>query len=118
MMKVAINKRHGGFGLSDKAFEKLLQLKGIEFQSVETDFGHTNYFVKGHVGDDDYFISQYDYYKPRNDENLVSVIKEFGDEANGFAASLKIVEIPDDVEWQIEEYDGYEWVAEKHRIWE
>ena len=27
------------------------------------------------------------------------------------------VEIPDDVEWQIEEYDGSEWIAEKHRIW-
>ena len=27
------------------------------------------------------------------------------------------VSIPDDVEWQIEEYDGMEWVAEAHRTW-
>ena len=63
-MKVAINKQHGGFGLSDKAFEKLLQLRGIEFENEESKFGHTNYYVKGHVGDDDYFISQYEHYSP------------------------------------------------------
>lgn len=116
-MKIAINKQHGGFGLSDKAFEKLLQLRGIEFEIVEGKYGHTNYYAKGHAGDDDYFISQYEHYEPRNDSNLISVIEEFGDEANGFAAFLKIVEIPNDVMWQIEEYDGLEWIAEKHRTW-
>jgi len=30
---------------------------------------------------------------------------------------LRIIEIPDGVEWQIEEYDGDEWIAEKHRTW-
>jgi hypothetical protein len=30
---------------------------------------------------------------------------------------LAIVEIPDDVQWIIEENDGMEWVAEKHRTW-
>jgi len=30
-------------------------------------------------------------------------------------ANLQIVNIPDDVEFEIEEYDGMEWVAEKHR---
>jgi len=29
----------------------------------------------------------------------------------------KVVEIPDDIEFVIEEYDGIEWVAEKHRVW-
>jgi hypothetical protein len=38
--------------------------------------------------------------------------------ANGAHANLKIVEVPPDVEWQIEEYDGNEWVAEKHRTWQ
>jgi hypothetical protein len=28
-----------------------------------------------------------------------------------------VVEIPDGVEWEIAEYDGLEWVAEKHRTW-
>jgi hypothetical protein len=40
-----------------------------------------------------------------------------GDEANGRFSELKVVDIPDDVEWQIDEYDDLEWVAEKHRTW-
>ena len=36
---------------------------------------------------------------------------------NAVRANHKIVEIPADVEWQIQEYDGMEWVAEKHRTW-
>jgi hypothetical protein len=30
-----------------------------------------------------------------------------GDEANGRFSELKVVDIPDDVEWQIDEYDGF-----------
>jgi hypothetical protein len=48
---------------------------------------------------------------------LVSVVREMGTAANGESANLSIVKIPANVEWQIEEYDGREWVAEKHRIW-
>ena len=33
-------------------------------------------------------------------------------------AELKIVEIPDDVNWYVEEYDGKEHVAELHRVWD
>ena len=39
------------------------------------------------------------------------------EKANGNHADLKIVEIPANVEWQIDEYDGAEWVSEKHRTW-
>jgi hypothetical protein len=41
-----------------------------------------------------------------------------GTQANAPVAKLKIVEIPASVEWQIEEYDGKEWVAERHRTWD
>jgi len=44
-------------------------------------------------------------------------VEELGEKANGQCADLKIVEIPDDVEYEIEEYDGVEWVAENHRTW-
>lgn len=53
----------------------------------------------------------------RNNQYLVRVVEELGDEANGRFAELKVVDIPDEVEWQIDEYDGLEWVAEKHRTW-
>ncbi len=53
----------------------------------------------------------------RADPKLVQVIEELGAEANGRCADLKIVEIPDDIEYEISEYDGNEHVAEKHRTW-
>jgi hypothetical protein len=45
------------------------------------------------------------------------LVEEMGEKAGSTYSQLRIVEIPDDVEWQIEEYDGSEWVSEKHRTW-
>jgi hypothetical protein len=57
--------------------------------------------------------------RPDNRANpaLVQVVEELGEDANGSCAELAVVEIPDDVEWEIKEYDGREWVAESHRTW-
>lgn len=54
---------------------------------------------------------------PRNDSDLIEVVELFKDKANGKCASLSIAKIPDDVEWEISEYDGLETVEEKHRSW-
>lgn len=54
---------------------------------------------------------------PRDDAALVQVVEELGDAANGKHAVLTVVEIPDDVNWYIDEYDGSEHVAERHRTW-
>jgi hypothetical protein len=54
---------------------------------------------------------------PRNDLLLVEAVESLGEEADGEYAELDIVEIPDDIEWEIEEYDGKEWVSERHRTW-
>lgn len=53
----------------------------------------------------------------RNDPLLVQVVKELGEKANDKHASLSIIEIPDGIEFEIEEYDGMEWVSEKHQTW-
>lgn len=53
----------------------------------------------------------------RGDENLIQVVEELGEEANGMCAELKIVEIPDGVKWNIDEYDGLESIDEEHRSW-
>jgi hypothetical protein len=119
-MKVVINTDFGGFGLSQQAFELLLQRKGIEYEIVESKtfgFEKKSFYHKGHAGDDNYYLSDYDFYDKRSDEDLISVVEELGEVANGWAASLKIVEIPDDIEWYIHEYDGREHVAERHRTW-
>ena len=48
---------------------------------------------------------------------LIGVIEEMGEEANVIYAQLKIIDIPDDVDWYIDDYDGIETVREKHRSW-
>ena len=53
----------------------------------------------------------------RNDPKLVECVEKLGEEANDMYAELKVVEIPDDVNWEIGEYDGLEWVEEVHRRW-
>jgi hypothetical protein len=57
----------------------------------------------------------------RTDPDLVRVVEELGgghrEGASGACAELAIVEIPDGVEYTVEEYDGSEHVAEAHRTW-
>jgi hypothetical protein len=52
----------------------------------------------------------------RDCPKLVQVVEEMGERAAP-DYGWEVIEIPDDVEWQIEDYDGMEWVAEKHRTW-
>jgi hypothetical protein len=136
-MKVAINRCFGGFSLSDEAFERILHRKGVAFYVVTSYYSKTYYYKttpeqqdreedndeekkeekeKEHMN----YISKYEYYENRADSDLIAVIEEMqgkANGANGVCAKLAIVEIPDDVKWHIEEYDGNEHVAEDHRTW-
>ena len=119
-MKVAINCCFGGFGLSDAAFEKLLERKGIEFEkSAEAHtLGITHYYRKGMMGQNEGYLSHYEFTDNRGDTDLIAVIEEMGvEEASSKYAEIRIVEIPNDVDWHIHEYDGMEHVAEDHRTW-
>ena len=90
-MKVVINKCFGGYGLSKEAYK---------FLNIPWDgYG-------------------YEFMEDRSNPALVECVEAIGDKANGYCAAVKVVEIPDDVEWEITEYDGLEHVAEKHRKWE
>jgi hypothetical protein len=54
----------------------------------------------------------------RSDPYLVGMVEELGSKAaSGSCAKLKVVEIPDGIEWEISEYDGNESVEEKHQSW-
>lgn len=60
----------------------------------------------------------YDMDIPRDDEFLIKAIEEIGlEESSGNCASLKIVEIPDGIEYEIDDYDGVESIEEIHRSW-
>jgi hypothetical protein len=119
MVKIAINRCFGGFGISDAAFERLLTRKGIAFEKVlgESKLLGNSYYNAGHAGDNEYYLSEYEFCEDRADPDLIAVIEEMGKESWGWAADIAIVEIPADVKWHIHEYDGLEHVAEDHRTW-
>lgn len=90
--QIVINACHGGFGLSETAELRYLELSGKPIADLRDEIA-------------------------RNDPTLVQVVRELGLSASGPYASLKVVEIPKYVKWHIAEYDGREWVAEDHRTW-
>ena len=114
---IVINTCYGGFNLSDEATELYLTKAG------QTPFyKNVDHFVSCYSSEpwidgktDGKYFSVYDF--ERDDPVLIEVIRELGAQASGRFAELTIVEIPDDVEWEIEEYDGTEWVREKSRTW-
>lgn len=53
----------------------------------------------------------------RTDKDLISVVETMGEESNSMFANLKIVEIPDGISWEIDEYDGIEKINETHNSW-
>lgn len=131
-MKIVINRCYGGFGLSRNAIKRYLELCGKECYFyeevgsayVKCDCDCSNYFVHcltkdmGETIEDypkDYYFSYYDI--ERNDQKLVQVVEELGENANGDYSKLEVVEIPDDVSWEIGEYDGVETISEIHRTW-
>lgn len=117
-MKVVINQCFGGFGLSDAAVERYAELKGINIvrRQEERSYGGSSWYIDG-IEDDDHYFSSYSIGEDRADPILIQVVEEMDEAANGHAADLGIVDIPDDVEWHIHEYDGSEHVAENHRTW-
>ena len=146
IQRIVINSCHGGFGLSELAVQYYLECKGTKVwidpcKGTYMRVGPLYWLVPpgNHRGKYDpspeawrsmtlaerqannkLLESQLFYPREiaRDDPVLVRVIEELGKEANGPHADLKVVDVPSDVEWTIEEYDGAEWVAEKHRTWQ
>lgn len=118
-MKVVINACFGGFSLSVKAVKRIRELGGCEHK--ETLLGELYPDGSGPCERLENWEHNIDH--TYCDDNaracplLVKVVEELGKEANGTCAELKVVEIPDGIEWEIDEYDGMETVDEKHRSW-
>ena len=129
-MKIVINRCYGGFGLSKEAVMRYAELAGMTL------------YHKGDSLCDHYYKVPVDEYKRlyeeaqktrsygvinelyfsdrqigRDDPLLVQVVEELGEMSWDRCAELKVVEIPDDIEWEIKEYDGMESIAEAHRTW-
>ena len=87
-MKILINTCYGGFGLSNAVWD--------------------------YLG----FKPRFPWEMDRANKEIIAAVEAIGLEASAEDyAELKIVEIPDGVDYIIQEYDGVEWIAEKHRVW-
>ena len=142
-MKVVINSCYGGFGLSKEACQRYWELKGQQvWIEDDTKFKSMGLFtvwllppeerLTSKEGEDFYMMSMEErkeynqkyseqtwYYRDieRHDPLLVQVVEELGDASGGRCADLRVVEIPDGVDYIVEEYDGMEHIAEAHRTW-
>lgn len=141
-MKIVINSCFGGFGLSKAGHKEYLKRKGKEaYFYIQTKYKHRVNGIDEYERVDDttidglYTITStvdlgktidespnesdrfYDRDLERTDPDLIAVVEELKEKADGQFAKLNIVEIPEGVEWGISEYDGQETVEEKHRSW-
>ena len=144
--KVVINRQFGGFGLSEAAYEWLIA-HGVPVRKyVENKRGEDGRYLPESANEGEIIFDReltlpgesgtndrmYHAFKPngllgrywetwigkqRHHPLLVQVVEALGAEANGMFATLEIVEIPADVEYEVEEYDGMEHIAETHRRW-
>ena len=139
-MEIVINVCFGGFSLSTEAEDMYAAKKGMTLYRYEQtkyrwDAGADEYvktkavneslprhtFTKDHgdkfsefPNDDSYWYSGD---IKRDDPLLIEVVRQLGKAADGNCAELKIVEIPDDTDYVIEQYDGNEHIAEAHQTW-
>ncbi|GAH32471.1 unnamed protein product [marine sediment metagenome] len=101
-MKIVINVCWGGFSVNEAVYKEL----AIAWDGF------------GYIQNEDLAIDSDNYQAYRADPSLIAAIEAVGeDNAGGVHASLRVVEIPDGVEWDIDEYDGQETIHEVHRSW-
>ena len=142
-MKVVINKCYGGFGLSDEAEDALIGkcshielIEPIEYyggpgsgyyeankewltpdswrEDYERDLSGA-WFTRFHDGK--VIVDHHRDDKARTCPALVKVVADMGDAADGPRAKLRVVDIPEGIEYDISEYEGMEHIAEAHRTW-
>lgn len=113
MKRIVINRSYGEFCISHKALVRLRELR----QREALDEKDPGIYWPVAAGPREPSLNQYGKSIPRDDENLVRVVEELGKAADGHAASLRIVTIPENVKWVITNTEGGEQVSEAHRTW-
>jgi hypothetical protein len=139
-MKVILNKCYGGFDVSSEGYKLYAKKKGLNLFFYKT--SNLNYRFLEKISCSHNSILNYCFTKDfglnickddmthedwdtllnldtshRTDPILIEVVEELGKEASGTFGNLQIVEIPDDMEYEIEDYDGVETLHELHRSW-
>ena len=142
-MKVVINNCYGGFGLSHEGMMRYGEIKGTalypEHDSQFPSLKLVTYWTVPQdkrpklLTDEEFYAAPMEERKAsneaygkltmscreisRDDPVLVQLVEEMGKDADGKCARLKVIEIPDGVNWELDEYDGLESVHEVHRSW-
>lgn len=141
MQKIVISTNNTGLVLSQEAMKMYLKLIGkdcffynIDFlegilneviDSSEFSYVYTKHLESGSPSSDltDEYFFNFDSIQ-RTDENIIKVIEELGNKAgwkyDDFnTVEFKVVEIPDDVDWYIDEYEACdgEFIRETSRTW-
>ena len=89
-MKVVINRCYGGYGISEEAERILLMTLGEEGSNE----------------------------MERHNPVFVSLVENMGEAVNGSFAKLEVIEIEDGLDYDVDEYDGYESVTEYISVYE
>jgi hypothetical protein len=113
MKRIVINRSYDEFCISHQA---LIRLRDLGQQEALEENGSRAYWPAA-AGPREPSLNQHGKLIPRDDEHLVRVVEELGEAANGHAATLRIVTIPEDVKWMIIKTEGGELVSEAHRTW-
>ncbi len=101
-MKIVVNRCFGGFGVTKAVYDEL----GLEYDGY------------GYPDNELFGIVSSDYMAYRTHPSLIDAIEKIGvEKSSSGLASLEVIDIPDDIEWEIDEYDGIETVREQHRSW-
>lgn len=121
MIKAVINRKYGGFGLSQKVLERLKEqgwTVGTFNQEHKPVDPNVDLLIRpigtsyGYVTEGLLYINWWKHHE--NDETfrtrkeIVALVEELGEKANGEHALLEIVNVDDDYYWEIKNYDGVE----------
>jgi hypothetical protein len=90
--------------------------KWREYQKGPKAGQRTSLFITVFSPDEQYVLNAGREIK-RDHPELVRVVEEMGEAADGACAKLRVVEIPDGTDYIVDEYDGNEHIAETHRTW-
>lgn len=124
-MKIALNKCHGGFEFSNEAMVRLIERgascletrKLKEYYKDQPDRAFKDIrdgykvdkFVRGILLKDEtiYFVDFHNQ-DSRTDRNVIEIIEELGEDANGEHSEIEIEEIENTADFDIEDNDGVE----------
>lgn len=135
-MKLVLNKCYGGYGLSSEAITELYKQgsKAVKFSTFSQYFGRKWKSMTQAEKDreldfstrllsavvlEDGIVTQDSSWDVsiRSCPKLVKLVEDWGDKANSRHSKLEVVEVPDGLDLQFDEYDGIEFIEEVHRSW-